>query len=252
MTTRLAVFSDVHGNAVALDAMIQDLARAPADATVCLGDAIQGGPEPARVVAQLRALSCPVVIGNADAFLLSGSETGAPSTPERRRTLETVRAWSVTQLSDADRAFIAGFAPTVTVPLGGGRSLLGFHGSPASFDEILLPDTPREAFERALGAHARDHVLAGGHVHLPYVRRIGDRFHFNPGSVGMAYAQGQPPDDVRLDAWAEYAVLTVDGDRVALEFRRVPYSRDALLRTYRESGRPFVEDAEAAYTPRSA
>jgi predicted phosphodiesterase len=249
VSVRLAVFSDIHGNAVALDAMLEDLARHPADAMVCLGDAVQGGPEPARTVERLRALACPVVMGNADAWLLSGVETsGNPPPPERQRVLDAVREWSLSKLGAEDRAFIAGFAPTVTVPLGDGPSLLGFHGSPASFDEILLPDTPSEIFERALGPHTR-HRLAGGHVHLPYVRRLGDSFHFNPGSVGMAYEQGQT---TRVDAWAEYAVLTVEGDRHGLEFRRVPYPVETLARAYRESGRPFAKESLAQYGVSSA
>jgi len=185
-----------------------------------------------------------VVMGNADAWLLSGVETsGHPPPPERQRVLDAVREWSLTKLGAEDRGFIAGFAPTVTVPLGNGRSLLGFHGSPASFDEILLPDTPREIFERALGPHSR-HLLAGGHVHLPYVRRLGDSVHFNPGSVGMAYEQGQT---TRVDAWAEYAVLSVEGDRLGLEFRRVPYPVETLASAYRESGRPFTKESLAQY-----
>lgn len=241
---RLAVFSDIHGNAVALDAMLEDLAQRPADAMVCLGDAIQGGPEPARTVERLRALACPIVMGNADAWLLSGVETsGNPPPPERQRILDAVREWSLTKLDASQRAFIAGFAPTVTVPLGNGRSLLGYHGSPASFDEILLPDTPREVFERALAPHVR-HLLAGGHVHLPYVRRLGDSFHFNPGSVGMAYEQGQT---AHVDAWAEYAILSAEGDRYGLEFRRVPYPVETLARAYRGSGRPYAEESLAQY-----
>ena len=41
---------------------------------VCLGDAIQGGPQPAQVVSRLKELACPVVMGNADAWLLTGVE----------------------------------------------------------------------------------------------------------------------------------------------------------------------------------
>ena len=47
---RLAVISDVHGNRMALDAVLQDLAASPADAVVCLGDMVQGGPQPAETV----------------------------------------------------------------------------------------------------------------------------------------------------------------------------------------------------------
>ena len=76
---RLAVISDIHGNCFALDAVLADL-RAdlePVDATVCLGDAIQGGPQPAETVARLRELGCPVVMGNADAWLKNLQEVPA-------------------------------------------------------------------------------------------------------------------------------------------------------------------------------
>ena len=74
---KLAVISDIHGNAIALDAVLADLERRPADRLICLGDSIQGGAQPAEVVARLRELACPAVMGNADAWLLSGIETSA-------------------------------------------------------------------------------------------------------------------------------------------------------------------------------
>src|SRR5919199_6571799 len=74
---RLAVMSDIHGNCVALDAVLKDLKSEGIDQVVCLGDAIQGGPQPAETVQRLRELGCPVVLGNADAFLLSGTDAGA-------------------------------------------------------------------------------------------------------------------------------------------------------------------------------
>ena len=130
---QITLISDMHGNCVALDAVLADLRRYPATPIVCLGDAIQGGPQPAQVVGRLRELACPVVMGNADAFLLSGLETGAEApTAARKLMLDTVREWSLTQLSDEDKAFIAAFQPTVTIPLDDGRTLLCFHGSPTS------------------------------------------------------------------------------------------------------------------------
>ena len=130
---RVAIISDIHGNCVAFDTVLAELRRHPTDKIVCLGDAVQGGPQPSEVVSRLRALACPVVLGNADAWLLTGEETGKEQIPpERRRKLDEVRAWSLAQLSADDRAFIGRFQPTVTLPLDRGRSLLCFHGSPAS------------------------------------------------------------------------------------------------------------------------
>src|SRR4051812_42127029 len=124
---RIAVLSDVHGNRVGLDATLEDLQRRPADQVVCLGDMIQGGPQPTEVLARLRELACPVVMGNADAWLLSGQATDAEPTTEQQRA---VREWQLTRLAPEDRAYIELFQPTVEIALGDGRTLLCFHGTP--------------------------------------------------------------------------------------------------------------------------
>ncbi len=249
---RIAVISDIHGNCIALDRALEDLKRQPADQIVCLGDAIQGGPQPAEVVSRLREIGCPVVMGNADAWLLTGIETDQePISAERRRTLDAVRDWSLSKLSAEDRDFIRGFQPTVEVKLEAGHRLLCFHGSPASFDDIMLPDTPHDQLFKLLGEYPAD-ALAGGHTHVQYLRRIGPdgRFSFNPGSIGLAYSHHQPDEGFQADPWAEYAVLTSEGPRLALEFRRVPYDVAPLLDVYRRSGRPFAEQAIAQYSGR--
>ncbi len=92
MPIRVAILSDIHGNCVALDKALDDLRRDAVVQMVCLGDAIQGGPQPAKVVDRLRELGCPAVMGNADAWLLTGKETGSESiADERRRQLDAIR-----------------------------------------------------------------------------------------------------------------------------------------------------------------
>ena len=244
---RLAVISDIHGNCVALDAVLLDMKRESIERAVCLGDAIQGGPQPALVVQRVKDLDCPVVMGNSDAWLLSGVETDRERlSDERRKKLDIIREWSLSKLSEEDKAFISAFQPTFTLPLDNDRSLFCFHGSPASFDELIFPDTPEEEFKRILGAYA-SHILAGGHVHLQFMRRIGDSFHFNPGSVGVAFNRVQPEDSFKLDPWAEYAVLTLDSTRLALEFRRIPFDVDELIRVSRAEGRPFTDETAREY-----
>jgi predicted phosphodiesterase len=244
---RIAVLSDIHGNGVALEAVLADLEHFPVEAAVCLGDAIQGGPQPAEVVASLRQLGCPVVMGNADAWLLRGIRTGdEPTSPERERKVEAVRQWSLSRLSADDQNFIAAFLPTVEVPLPAGRRLLCFHGSPASFDEVILPETAEDEFKRLLGNHSGS-ILTGGHTHMQHTRRLGDMFYFNPGSVGFAYDRHQPDGTFHADHWAEYAVLSADGSRLTLEFRRVPFDTAKLIQAYLQSGRPFADEAIAEY-----
>jgi predicted phosphodiesterase len=245
---KIVVISDIHGNAFALDKVLADLQDEAYDYIVCLGDAIQGGPQPAETVALLRQIGCPIVMGNADAWLLTGVETGEPITGERKIKLDAIRDWSLSRLSETDRSFIAGFQSTVEIPLDDGRSLLCFHGSPNSFDEIILPTTPELGFHALLSPYL-PHLMTGGHTHMQHVRRIGasDSFFFNPGSVGIAYTHQQADKDFRADPWAEYAMLSARNGRVTLEFRRVPYDVAALLDIYRASGRPYLEDAVSQY-----
>lgn len=244
---RIAVISDMHGNNLAFETVLADIKQKGLDQIVCLGDAIQGGPQPAEVVLNLRALNCPVVMGNADAWLLSGEETGDEGIPpERLRKMGEIRLWSLSQLSDEDKAFISGFQPTVTIGLDNGFDLLCFHGSPTSFDDIILPDASKEVFQKFLGAYS-DRILTGGHTHAQQVRRNGELFFFNPGSVGFAYSHYQPDGQFYADPWAEYAILSVENGQTGLEFLRVPFDVQELIRIYRESGRPFADEAIAQY-----
>ena len=244
---RVAVISDMHGNDLAFEAVEADIQNQNIDQIVCLGDAVQGGPQPAGIVQRLRRLNCPVVMGNADAWLLSGVETadeGIP--PERLKKMGEIRNWSLAQLTEDDRTFISNFQPTITVKLEDNLELLCFHGSPASFDDAILPAAPEEEFQKHLGAHT-GRILTGGHTHAQQIRRIGDYFFFNPGSVGFAYSHYQPDNDFHADPWAEYAILMSNEGQVSLEFRRVPYDAKELICIYRESGRPYAEDAIAQY-----
>ncbi len=244
---RVAVISDMHGNDPAFEAVEIDIQNQNIDQIVCLGDAVQGGPQPAGIVQRLRRLNCPVVMGNADAWLLSGVETADEGiSPERLKKMGEIRNWSLSQLTEDDRTFIANFQPTVTIKLADGFELLCFHGSPISFDDVILPAAPEEEFQKHLGAHA-GRILTGGHTHAQQIRRIGDYFFFNPGSVGLAYSHSQPDSDFHADPWAEYAILTVESGQTSLEFRRVPFDAKELIRIYRESGRPYAEDAIAQY-----
>lgn len=246
---RIAVFSDTHGNSLAFDAMYEDVKRQSVGGMVCLGDAIQGGPQPAELVRRLRELEIPTVMGNSDAWLLSGVETDAHLiSEERRQKLNLGREWSLSKLSEEDRSFMRSFQPTITIPLAASRNLFCFHGSPTSFDQFILPSTPEDEFQEILRPFAGN-ICAGGHTHLQFLRRLRDsqNFFFNPGSVGVAYNHEQSEDKGYLDPWAEYAILTVDSMMISLEFRRVSLDLEKLAEIYRRSDKPFAETAMQQY-----
>ena len=243
---RLAVLSDMHGNDIAFEAVLNDIDRRGYDQIVCLGDTVQGGAQPSEVIQRLRERKIPCVMGNADSWLLSGIDSGAEDVPEERmRKRIEVREWSLGRLSGADRAFIGSFEPTIPIHLGNGERLLCFHGSPRSFDDLLLPDSPLEVFNELLSIE-NVKFFSGGHTHVQFVRQLRQGFHFNPGSAGTAYRHHQPEGGLMFDSFAEYAMLSVDGARVGLEFLRVPFDVERLVEAYRSSGRPYSEEAVAA------
>ncbi len=246
---RILVLSDVHGNCLALETVLTDAKKKGFDQIVCNGDMIQGGPQPHETVQLLREMKSLIVMGNSDAWLLTGEETDADSiSDERRKKLDAVREWSLSKLNKDDCAFIESFQPTVTVDLGNGRSLLAFHGSPTSFDQVLLPSTSEEEYQEVFKPYS-DHILTGGHVHLQYTRRLQDsqNFYFNPGSVGVAYNHEQTGEKNLLDPWAEYALLTIEKSNTQLEFIRVALDMDKMADVYRSSNRPFAGEAMAQY-----
>jgi len=233
---RVALFSDVHGNGVAFRAMLADVDQREVDAMVCLGDHAQGGPQPVECLELLRGLECPAVMGNSDHFLLTldpGEEEVTQGQIERAK-------WSQSQLSDDLLAFHRSFSPTVELDIGDGRSLLAFHATPRSREELIGPWMEEEEF-RAPFEGLRATVFAGGHSHQQWARRLGDGYYVNPGSVGLPvdHLQSGP---TRAEVAAEYAIVTVD-DSVTVEFRRVPFDVAELLESVETSGIPNPDDA---------
>jgi predicted phosphodiesterase len=235
----LALISDIHGNCVALDAVLADLERLGIGDGVCLGDVAQGGPQPGEALDRVQKLGWPVILGNADDFLLRLPEQ--PAEPISDSQLE-VRNWTLSQLSDAHLALIRAFSPTVEIELDGGARLLAFHGSPRSYDDVLLPET-----EAGPAYQADADILAGGHTHLQWARRVGRALFVNPGSVGLAYDRYQPREDLRATPVAEYALLQ-DGDAgISVEFRRVPFGLERLLAAATAKARPEADEYAAQW-----
>lgn len=233
---RTAVFSDVHGNLVGLETFLADAADRAVDNCVCLGDALQGGPQPRACLDRLASLGCPIVLGNADAFLIDLDPSVEPATQEQ---LDVAR-WTQSELGTDGIEQIRAFQPTVRLDLGGGRALLAMHGSPASFNEILLPSTPENETRAAIVEVDAD-IIAGGHVHMQWTRPIAHRVLLNPGSVGLAYDHEHADDDnVRLSPWAEYAIVDSTGGHLSIELHRARFDPAEVVGAITRSGQPHA------------
>jgi putative phosphoesterase len=236
---RLALLSDQHANDVAFRAALADVERLGVDEIVCLGDVVQGGAEPAETLERLRGLGCATVLGNADAFLLE-VPTDSPE-PVTEQQLE-VREWTLSQLAESQLDQIRAFEPVVRREVEGVR-LLFCHGSPASYDDVLLPELGGDALAPFRGHAAA--LVAGGHTHLQWTRRIDDTLYVNPGSVGLSYDRHAEP--LALRALAEWALVTVENGTVAVEFRQAAYSPEDVRGAVAQSGRPHADEWAAQW-----
>jgi len=232
---------------VALDAVLSDIEKRSVDGMVCLGDAIQGGAQPAETVSRLRELRVPTVMGNSDAWLLTGEDPFAKENVSD--TQKQVRAWSLSRLSHEDLEFIRQFKRTITLSLGD-ENLVCFHGSPVSFDDLIWPTTAEEEFVRMLSGFESS-ILCGGHTHLQHLRRFKASFYFNPGSVGFSYDHSQSPEELSADNWAEYAILSLEMGCSGVEFRRIPFDTDEWIKVTARSGRPDADRVSEEYSARA-
>jgi putative phosphoesterase len=213
---RVAVLSDVHGNAVALAAVLDELRALPVDLVLFGGD-LTWGPLPEETLALVAAIEAPAVFvrGNAERALLSAAEE--PSARE---------LWLRERHSEEAVAFLAGFVERVSIDIDGLGPVCFCHGSPRSDEELVTPETPQERV-RLMTADLSERVLVTAHTHLQFDREVAGIRSVNPGSVGMPY-------DERPGAY--WALLGPDVD-----LRRTDYSLERASELYRGSGDPLAE-----------
>lgn len=233
---RVALISDLHGNALALRAVLAELDALGVDELLCLGDTATLGPRPKEVLEILRARGCPCIVGNHEAFLLDPDLIASYRTSQ---AVEHAVEWCRDRLDEEDMAFLRGFASELTLDLGHGRSLLALHGTTRSHMEDLLATTPADQVDEMLGG-ARADVVAVGHTHVPMLRQHNGMLLVNPGSVGApfeAHVGGATP---RILSHAEYAVVDSDASGIEVRLKRVPIDPALLLAELRETNHPFA------------
>jgi predicted phosphodiesterase len=233
---RVALISDIHGNRVALDAVLSDIERADVDHTICLGDVAALGPQPRLAIERLREVGCPCVMGNHDDHLLH---------PERVEGLAPWVAhmiqWGAARLSGADRAYLRSFVPLIEVDLGPRATLLCYHGSPRSHDERILSTTLPADLDEMLDGHTAT-VMAGGHNHVQMMRRHRNLTIVDVGSVGQPFEEMPFVGTPQLLPWAEYAIIGWIKGVLSVDLRRVPIDVDAVRQAAADSKMPGAQE----------
>jgi diadenosine tetraphosphatase ApaH/serine/threonine PP2A family protein phosphatase len=232
---RVAVISDVHANLYALEAVLGEIDREPADAIWCLGDTVGYGPRPNECCALVRERADLTLIGNHDLVALGAAGVDASDfNPEAA----AASLWTEQQLDDASREFLTGLEPTAEV-----EGVQLFHGSPRdpvwdyvlteviALESLALTTAPlllvghtHAATALVLDTDGLEGGLAADGLELQLDR---GRWLLNPGSVGQ-------PRDGNPDA----AFLELDLDAKSARFRRVAYPVSRTQEEIRERGLP--------------
>jgi predicted phosphodiesterase len=233
---RIGLFGDIHGNLVALDAVLTELRRDQPDCLICLGDVATTGPQPHEVTERVRRLGCAVVRGNWDDWMLQIRD--GRRSPAGCRPMDL---WCAEQLTAADLAFLDSFLPTVELQLPTGAALFCYHGSPRDYNKYISYATPDEELDRLLGGR-RTGIMAGGHTHMTMLRRHGDALVINPGSISENWNFSRWPEQRLFNPHAEYAVVDcAAGGDIRVTFKRVAIDVEAVGAAAYACGMPGAE-----------
>lgn len=232
---RIAFLSDPHGDLVAFDRVVADLERAgPVDEVLVGGDLAQGGAQPAGVVDEIRERGWPSVRGNGDDLLVRIAD-GAPAAEVLRDaeaahgplpdSMASHAEWSVGRLGHERIEYLRSLPRSlVRGPYAWGSVVL-VHATPWSTEDVVLPDADDEVAERML-REARARLLAYGHIHTPYQRRVAD---------GVLMSVGAVSGSNDADARPAYTIVDL-GDAITVEVRRVAWPERERLAAYESAG----------------
>jgi diadenosine tetraphosphatase ApaH/serine/threonine PP2A family protein phosphatase len=240
---RFAAIADIHGNYLALEAVIADIRAQGIADIVNLGDMASGPLDARRTMDALMALEAVHVLGNHDRYLID-------------RPVEKMGSWDRPAHAQLDAKHLDWLRTVPPTRVFRDQVFL-CHATPASDEvywlETVLPDgtvevAPREAIEAAAADIAQRLILCG-HSHLAREVRLGDgRLIVNPGSVGSPGYRDIHPYPHVIEAGtpeARYAIVELDRGVWRASFRQVPYDHEAMAALARRNGQPELASALA-------
>ncbi len=240
---RIALFSDIHGNTIALDAVLADIARhGGADAYCVLGDLVAIGPDPVGVLERLADLpNSYYVRGNTDRYTTTDDRpfpTLADAATEPRLLPLVVQvaesfAWTRGAVAAAGwLPWLSALPSEQRLALPDGARLLGVHAAPGTDDgDGINPDQSDDELH-ALLASCGAEIVCVGHTHWPVDRSVAGMRAVNLGSVSNSF-----PPDLR----ASYVLLDADANSYRLRHLRADYDREAVIELARRVGHPGAD-----------
>ena len=227
---RIAFISDIHGNAIALEAVLRDITTKAVNKIVVLGDLCFRGPEPRRSLELIRSLDADVLKGNADEWVIRGIRDG--EVPDHViNMMRAEREWTISQLEQSELDYLTSLPTQLQYEID--RTVIyAFHATPDSLFEIVPPHADDQLIESKLMQPADAQVYIYAHIHKPYIRYLNGKIIMNIGSVGL------PFDGV---AKASYGLVTVTEGNISTSIERVSFDVERAAELYKKVNYPNAE-----------
>ena len=237
---RIALLSDIHGNPIAFDAVLDDIrAQGGVDGYWILGDLAAIGPDPIGVLQRLVALPNSVVIrGNTDRYLVTGERPwptvdmceAEPALWKAYAEVASSFSWTQGAVTAAGWvSWLSGLPLEGRIVLPDGSRVLGVHASPGRDDsDGIRPGVDHPALCSYAAASDADLVFVG-HTHWSMDLVVNGVRLVNAGSVSNPF-----PPDLR----ASYVVLEADESAYRILHRRVTYEREAVVAALQRVNHP--------------
>lgn len=223
---KLALISDIHGNAVALEAVLKDMKEKAVDKIFVLGDLCFRGPEPKRALELIRSLQADVIKGNADEWVVRGIREGeVPASAFE--TMKKEREWIYSQLDQESIQYLNELPMDVSFEFGNVK-IHAFHAAPNSLYDVVLPFESDVAMKEKMMGKTAD-LFIYGHIHKPFIRYIDGACLINIGSVGLPF-DGIPK--------SSYCLVEINGESYQTSIVRVNYDIEQVAMQYRTSDYP--------------
>ncbi|WGI17627.1 metallophosphoesterase family protein [Methanonatronarchaeum sp. AMET-Sl] len=211
----LALISDVHGNLLALERVLEDIGDV--DLILSAGDIVGYNPYPSEVIKLFREHNVRSVIGNHDRAVVTGDVSWF--NPFAAEAVE----WTQNQLNKKEIEYLSGLEDRLTIDVGDVRVTVT-HGSPRSVEEYVCPTTI-DIKLRGMISEVESKYLVLGHTHLPMRKEFKEGVVLNPGSVG------QPRDQDERAAYCKFNPTTGE-----CKLHRIEYDIDRVAEKIRKEG----------------
>ena len=172
---KLAIISDIHANLEAFDAVLKEIKNRKIRKIFCLGDIVDYGANSNECVDLIRKNKIPTIMGNHDLTAV---------TFERIEWFNELAQISVKitnkLLTEKNKKFLLNLPKIIKH-----ENMFLAHGSPRDYlYEYVYPDTPGFIFKYFLKI-TKKQIIAFGHTHIPFIKKVGKGLIINAGSVGQ-------------------------------------------------------------------